>query len=107
MIPTNGGLSEGGKIELLGVVFVGERLEVGAAAGFVEAGCAYENELLALAEALGVDGWSAADHADGGELGDLVGDGHECRDGAEGFRVECGVEAGDEDAFAQVNEFDG
>ena len=74
-------LLEGGEIELLGVVFVGEGLEVGAAAGFVEAGCADENQLLALTEALGVDGGRAADHADGGELGDLVGDGHEGGDG--------------------------
>jgi hypothetical protein len=52
-------------------VFVGEGLEVGAAAGFVEASCAAADELLALAEAL--DG-----------------------DGAERLGVEGGVEADDE-----------
>jgi hypothetical protein len=57
---------DGGQFELLGVVLVDEGLEVGAAAGFVEAGGAYDDELLALAEALGVDGGLAADHADGG-----------------------------------------
>ena len=55
------------------MVLVGEGLEVRAAAGFVEAGGAYYDEFLALTEALRVDGGSAADHADGGELGDLVG----------------------------------
>jgi len=54
-----------------------------------------------------VDGWLPADHADGGEFCDLVGDGHEGGDGAEGLGVEGGVEAGEEDAFAEVNEFDG
>jgi len=54
-----------------------------------------------------VDGGLAADHADGGELGDLVGDGHEVGDGAEGFGFEGGVEAGDEDALAEGDEFDG
>ncbi len=63
----------------------------GAAAGFVEACCANDDELLGLAEALGVDGGLAADHADGGELGDFVGEGHEGGDGAEGFVGEGGV----------------
>ena len=79
---------------------------MGAAAGFVEAGGAYDDELLALAEALGVDGGLAADHADGGELGDLVGEGHEVGDGAEGLGGEGGVEAGHEDAFAEVDQLD-
>ena len=95
------------KFELLGVVLVEEGLEVGAAAGFVEAGGADDDELLALAEALGVDGGLAADHADGGELGDFVGEGHEDGDGAEGLVGEGGVEAGEDDAFAEVDEFHG
>ena len=89
------------------MVFVGEGFEVGAAAGFVEAGGAYDDELLALAEALGVDGGGAADHADGGEFGDFVGEGHEDGDGAEGLVGEGGVEAGEDDALAEVNEFHG
>ena len=92
---------------MLGVVFVGEGFEVGAAAGFVEAGCADDYELLALAEALGVDGGGAADHADGGEFGDLVGEGHEVGDWAEGLVGEGGVEAGEDDALAEVDEFHG
>jgi hypothetical protein len=54
-----------------------------------------------------VDGGLAADHADGGEFGDLVGDGHEGGYGAEGLGVEGGVEASHDYAFAQVNELYG
>ena len=90
---------------MFGVVLVGEGLEVGAAAGFVEAGGTDDDELLALAEALGVDGGRAADHADGGEFGDFVGESHEDGDGAEGLVGEGGVEAGEDDALAEVNEF--
>ena len=97
----------GGKFELLGVVLVEEGLEVGTAAGFVEAGGAYDDEFLGLAEALGVDGWLAADHADGGEFGDFVGEGHEDGDWAEGLVGEGGVEACEDDALAQVDEFHG
>ena len=92
---------------MLGVLFVLKGLEVGAAAGFVHAGGAYDYELLRLAEALGVDGGLAADHADGGEFGDLVGEGHEGGDGAEGFVVEGSVEAGHEDALAKGDEIEG
>ena len=49
----------------------------------------------------------AADHADGGELGDLVGEGHEVGDGAEGLVGEGGVEAGEDDSLAEVDEFEG
>ena len=88
-------------------MFVDVGVEVGAAAGFVEAGGADYDEFLALAEALGVDGGLAAGHADGGELGDLVGEGHEVGDGAEGLVGEGGVEAGEDDALAEVDEFEG
>jgi hypothetical protein len=54
-----------GKFKLLGVVFVEQRFEVGAAACFIKAGGANQDELLALAEALGVDGGSTTNHADG------------------------------------------
>ena len=95
------------KVELLGVVFVSEGFEVGAAASFVEACRADDYEFLALAQALGVDGRGAADHAYGGEFGDFVGEGHEVGDGAEGLVGEGGVEAGEDDALAEVNEFHG
>src|SRR5580692_3715502 len=88
-------------------MFVEEGFEVGAAAGFVEAGGADDDELLALAEALGVNGGSAADHADGGEFGDLVGEGHEVGDGAEGLVGEGGVEAGEDYALAEMDELQG
>ena len=89
------------------MVFVVEGLEMSAAAGFVEACCADDYEFLALAEALGVDGGCAADHADGREFGDLVGEGHEVGDGAEGLVGEGGVEAGEDDALAEMDEFHG
>ena len=92
---------------MFGLVFVEKGVEVCAAAGFVKAGCADYDELLRLAEALGVDGRLAADHADGGELGDLVGESHEVGDGAEGLVGKGGVEASEDDALAEVNELEG
>ncbi len=81
-------------------------MEVGSAAGFVEACGAYDYQFPALAEALGVDGGLAADHADRRELGDLIGEGHQVGDGAEGLVGEGGVEAGHEDSFAEGDEFE-
>ena len=52
-----------------------------------------------------MDGGGAADHADGGELGDFVGEGHEGGDWAEGLVREGGVEAGEDDALAEMDEF--
>ena len=83
---------------------VQEGLEVGAAAGFVQAGGTYNDQLLRLAKSLGVDGGLAADHTDGRELGDLVGEGHESWDWAEGLVVEGSVEASHEDSLAQGDE---
>lgn len=81
-------------------MFVEVGVEVGAAASFVEAGSANYDEFLALAEALGVDGGLAADHADGGEFCDLIREGHEVGDGAERLVGEGCVEAGEDDALA-------
>ena len=94
------------ELQLLGALTVDPGTEAGTAAGFVEAGGADDDELLRLAEALGMDGGCAADHADGGELGDLVGDGHEVGDWAEGLIGEGGVEAGDDHAFAHLDELE-
>jgi len=80
---------------------------VGAAAGFVEAGGAYYYELLRLAEALGMDGGLAADHADGGELGDLVSQRHQRGNRAKWFVRKGRVEAGHEDALAEGDELEG
>ncbi len=78
--------------------------EVGAAAGLIHAGGANDDEFLRSPEALGVDGGLSADHADGGELGDGVGERHEVGDGAEGLVGEGGVEAGEDDALAESDE---
>src|SRR5450756_1431828 len=53
----------GGELQLLGAVFVEVGFEVGAATGFVEAGGSDDDQLLAGAETLGVDGGGAAGHA--------------------------------------------
>ena len=106
MIAFSGGY-DGGQLELFGTMLVGEGFEVSATAGFVEAGCAHDDELLALAEALGVDGGGAADHADSGEFGDLVGEGHQDGHWAEGLVGEGGVEAGEDDALTHVDELHG
>lgn len=105
---SGGGFEDGfGEFELLAAVGVGVGVEVEAAAGLVETGGADDDELLGLAEALGVDGRAAADHADGGELGDDVGEGHEIGHGTEGLVGEGGVEAGEEDTFAEGDELEG
>ena len=88
-------------------MLIGEGMEVRSTAGFVEASGANDDELLALAQALGVDGRRSADHANGGELGDGVGDGHEVGDGAEGLGGKGSVQPGHDDAFAQRDELDG
>src|SRR3954469_15850957 len=75
------------------------RTEAGAAAGLIHAGSAHDDQLPAFAEALRVDGRSAADHADCRELGHLVGDGHERRDGSEWISGEGGVQPGHDDAL--------
>ena len=80
---------------------------MGSAASFVETGGAYDDELLGLAETLSVDGGLPADHADSGELGDLVGERHELGNGAKRLVGEGGVEASHEDPFAQGDEFEG
>src|SRR5712664_1465316 len=69
--------------ELWAVLFFlrecGIGLEAAAAAGFVGAHRADNNQLLALDEALGVNGRIAAAHTDGEQLGDLLGDGEQAR----------------------------
>jgi len=58
------GLAGCGEFHLLGGLF-DEGLEAGAATGLVESGGADDDQLLRVAKTLGVDGRSAADHADG------------------------------------------
>ena len=95
------------KFELLGGELFHKGMKVGAAAGLVHSGRADDHEFLALAQPLGVDRCLSADHADGGELGDLVGDGHEVGDGTKGLAGKGGVEAGHQDTLAKANELDG
>jgi hypothetical protein len=99
-------LDLGGELELFAGVLVEVGGEVGAATGFVEAGGADYDEFLRLSEALGVDGALATDHADRGELGDLVGERHERGDGAERLVGEGGVEAGYQDTLAEGDKFE-
>lgn len=89
------------------MILVDIRLEVGAAAGFVETGGSDDDQLLALAQTLGVDGGLAAYHADGGELGDLVGESHQIGDRTEGFIREGGIETREENALAKMDELEG
>jgi hypothetical protein len=89
------------------VILVDIRLEVGAAAGFVETGGSDDDQLLALAQTLGVDGGLAADHTDGRQLCDLIGESHQIGDRAEGLVCEGGIEACEEDTLAKMDELEG
>jgi hypothetical protein len=101
------GLTDGGQFQLLRVVFIDVGLKVSAAAGFVEAGRPNDDEFLTLAEALRVDGGLTAGHADSRELGDLVGESHKVGDGTEGLVGKSGVETCEQNALAEVDEFEG
>lgn len=83
------------------------RLEVGATAGLVETDRTDDDQLLALAEALGMDSGLAADHADGRELGNLVGESHQIGHRTEGLIGEGGIEAREENALAEMHELKG
>jgi hypothetical protein len=100
-------LFDGGKLQLFGVVLVDIGMEVYPAAGFVEANCSYDDEFLALAKPLRVDGWLSADHTDSGELGDLVGECHQIGDRTEGLVREGRIEAREDDSLAKVNKLEG
>ena len=86
-------------------MLIHKRMEVRAAAGLVESGGSDDDQFLALAEALGMDCGGSADHADGGELGDRVGDRHEIRHRAEGLSRKGGIQTGHDNPFAQSDEF--
>src|SRR6266849_8210539 len=93
----------------LGAVFLflgegGIGLEAAAAAGFVGAHCADDNQLLAFDEALGVHSGVAAADADREQLGDFFGDGEEARHGFERAAAVISIQARDDDAFAEIGE---
>src|ERR1035437_3581396 len=94
-----------GQFHLLAFRGIQVRAEAGAATCLVHSGGAYDDQFAACAKALGVDGRGSADDAYGGELGHLVGDGHERGNRAEGVTGKGGVEAGQQDALSQVDEF--
>jgi hypothetical protein len=88
-------------------MLVRKRVEVRAAAGFVEPGSTADDEFLALAQTLGMDRPRSADHADSGELGDRVSNSHEIGNRPKRFGSERRVESGHNDALAKGDEFDG
>src|SRR6267378_6603071 len=79
-------------------------LEAAAAAGFVGAHGADDDQLFAFDQALGVNRGIAAADADGEQLGYFLGDGEEARHWFERAAAIIGVEAGDDDAFAEIGE---
>src|SRR6266852_2354272 len=94
--------------ELRAVLFLlregGIGFKAAAAAGFVRAHCANDDQLFAFDEALSVDRRVAAAHTDGQQLGDFFGDGEETRHRLERAAAVIGVQAGDDDAFAEIGE---
>src|SRR5713101_3761057 len=83
---------------------LGIGLEAAAAASFVHSRGADDDQLFAVEKALGVHRGIAAAHADGEQLGDFFGDGEKAGHGLEGSAAIIGVEAGDDDALAEVGE---
>ena len=89
------------------MMFVEEGMEVLAAAGFVEAGCSDDDELLALAEALGVDGGAPQIMQTAESLVTSSESAISAGNRTEGLVGEGGVEAGEDDALAEVDELEG
>src|SRR6267378_3745594 len=87
--------------------FLGEGgigLEAAAAAGFVGAHRTDDDQVFAVDEPLRVNRGIAAADADREQLGDFFGDGEEARHGFERAAAIIGVQAGDDDAFAEIRE---
>src|SRR5207245_6492809 len=106
-VPTGGSGTVAG--DELGAVLLlqGEgriRLETAAAAGFVSAHRTNHDQFFAFDEALRVNGRIAAPHADGKQLGNLLGDGEEARHRFEWAAAIIGVQARDNDALTKVGE---
>lgn len=84
----------------------------GSASGFVAFGSADENDWVspfgrfAVDDSLGVVGGGTADHADGLEFDDFIGDGEEFGDGSEWHPPEILVKAGGDDFFSLVGDGD-
>src|SRR5439155_2349698 len=78
--------------------------ETAAAASFVDAATADNDEFFAFHQALRVNGGIAATDADGEELGDFFGDGEEAGHRFERAAAIIGVEPGDNDTLAEISE---
>src|SRR6267143_521899 len=78
--------------------------EAAAAAGFVGAHCTDNNQVFAIDEPLGVNRGIAAADADREQFGDFFGDGEEARHGFERAAAIIGIQAGDDDSFAEIRE---
>ena len=79
-------------------------LEATAAARFICARRADDDQLFAFDQTLGVNCGIATAHADGQQLGDFFGDGQEPRHGFKGTAAVIRVQTGDNDAFAEISE---
>src|SRR2546429_7427361 len=79
-------------------------LEAAAAAGFVGAHCADNNQVFAIDKPLRVNRGIAATDADGKQLGDLFSDRKKARHGFERAAAVIGIQAGDDHAFAEVGQ---
>src|SRR6266576_2904445 len=79
-------------------------LEAAAAAGFVGAHCADNNQVFAIDKPLRVNRGIAATDADGKQLGDLFGDRKKARHGFERAAAVIGIQAGDDHALAEIRE---
>src|SRR6266446_3100483 len=106
-VAANGGGAVAGD-ELGAILFFlregGIGFEAAAAAGFVSAHRADNNQLFTLDQALGVNGRIAAAHTDGKQLGDFFGDSEEARHRFEGAAAVIGVQARDDDALAEIGQ---
>lgn len=80
------------------------RTEACTAARFIETGRTNYQKLLVASQPLRVDGRRAAEHAYSGELDYLIGNCHQRWYGHKRVARECGIESGEHDALAGMDE---
>src|SRR5712692_10043823 len=106
MSAAGGGAVAGDELRAV-LLFLGEGgigFEAAAAAGFVGAHCADNNQVFAIDKPLRVNRGIAAADADREQLGDFFGDGEEARHRFERTAAVIGVQAGDDHALAEIRE---
>src|SRR6266852_3945147 len=106
MSAAGGGAVAGDELRAV-LLLLGERgigLKAAAASGFVGAQCADNNQVFAIDKPLRVNRGIAAADADREQLGDFFGDGEETRHGFERAAAVIGIQAGDDDTFAEIRE---